>query len=281
MTNVRGLLTGATRRLAESSADPSIEAQILLAHALGRDRSWLYARPEHVPGPSERRDFEHLTARRLAGEPIAYLTGRREFWSLSLKVSPATLIPRPETEHLVEAVLALGLEPGAQVVDLGTGSGAVALALAHEHRDWSVTATDVSSDALAIATANARTLGLYNVGFRRGDWFAALPSSSRFHAIVSNPPYVADDDPHLDQGDLRFEPRAALTAGPQGLDVLRHLIAGAPAFLQPGGWLWLEHGADQGRRVRALLKAGGFRQTSTRRDLAGLERCSGGQRPGL
>jgi release factor glutamine methyltransferase len=277
MTDIRGLLTAAARVLAGGAEDPAVEAQILLAHVLERDRGWLYARPEHVPAPAQRRAFERLLARRRDGEPIAYLTGCREFWSLPLKVTPATLIPRPETEHLVEAALALGLPTGARVVDLGTGSGAVALALAHERNDWSITATDISPDALAIAAENARQLGLSRVDFRGGDWFDALPPSSRFGAIFSNPPYVADEDPHLTQGDLRFEPRNALAAGPEGLDTLRRLISGAPAFLQPAGWLWVEHGAEQGRQVRALFKAAGFVQTSTRRDLAGLERCSGGQ----
>ena len=278
MTDIRGLGAAATPVLVDCADDPAVEAQILLAHVLDRDRCWLYAWPEHVPEPSQRRAFEHLLARRRGGEPIAYLTGCKEFWCLPLKVGPATLIPRPETEHLVEAVLDLGLETGARIVDLGTGCGAVALALAHEHPDWSVTATDISPETLAIAVENARRLGLSHVDFRRGDWFDALPASTRFHAIISNPPYVADGDPHLAQGDLRFEPRAALAAGQEGLDILAHLITGAPAFLQPGGWLWLEHGADQGHRVRALLHAAGFVETTTRRDLAGLERCSGGRR---
>lgn len=277
MTDIRGLLASATRALAGCGDDPAAEAQILLAYVLGRDRTWLLAWPEHVPLRSQRADYERLLARRRRGEPVAHLTGRREFWSLPFKVTPATLIPRPETEHLVEAVLALDLGTGARVLDLGTGSGAVALALAHERRDWSVTATDVSPEALAVADENARRLGLANVDFRLGDWFDALPPSSRYNAIVSNPPYVADGDPHLDRGDLRFEPRTALAAGPEGIDVLRHLVGGATAFLQPGGWLWLEHGAEQGSRVTTLLKEAGFVRTKTHLDLAGLERCSGGQ----
>ena len=277
MTTVRALLATATEDLADHVDSPAIDAQALLAHVLERDRSWLFAWPEHTPSCAQRQAFAALIARRRDGEPVAYLTGRREFWSLDLAVSADTLIPRPETELLVEQVLALDLPDGARVADLGTGSGALALALASERPGWMVSATDRSTAALAVARHNARRLNLPLVRFHLGDWFAALPPGSRFAAIVSNPPYVAEHDDHLRRGDVRHEPRDALAAGPDGLTDIRRLIAGAPGFLLPGGWLWLEHGAGQGLSVRRLLAAAGFRQIATRRDLAGLDRCSGGR----
>ena len=276
MTTVRALLASAAAALSDIGDSPAIDAQVLLAHALERDRSWLFAWPEHTPPPAQQAAFSTLVARRRDGEPIAYLTGRREFWSLDLAVSAHTLIPRPETELLVEQVLALDLPADAQVVDLGTGSGASALGLATERPGWQVSATDASIDALAVARNNARRLNLPQVRFHHGDWFGALPSGQRFAAIVSNPPYVGEHDAHLCRGDVRFEPREALAAGPDGLDDIRRLIACAPGFLAPGGWLWLEHGADQAAAIRRLFATAGLDRIETQRDLAGRERCTGG-----
>jgi len=277
MTAVRELLRDATAALSGGDDTPGIAAEILLADVLDRPRSWLFAWPEHRPRDDQAEAFRGLIERRRAGVPVAYLVGWREFWSLRLEVTPATLIPRPETEHLVEAVLHTELRPGARVLELGTGSGAIAIALAHERRDCRILATDCSSAALAVARRNARGLQLSHIDWVGGRWFAPLGSAGRFEVIVSNPPYVAEHDPHLERGDLRFEPRQALAAGPDGLDALRALIDQAPDYLRPGGWLWLEHGAAQGATVRALLETRGFSAVTTGCDLAGLERYSGGR----
>lgn len=277
---VSDLLESAVDTLSGRVDDPATDAQLLLSHTLGRDRSWLFAWPEHAPESAQTRRFLTLVERRHAGEPVAYLTGRRAFWSLDLQVTPATLIPRPETEHLVETALELALAADARVLDLGTGSGAIALALGRERPDWTILATDVSAAALEIAHRNAVHNCVAQVTFRQGDWFDAVPDGMRFALILSNPPYIADRDPHLAQGDLRFEPRRALAAGKDGTDALRHLIATAPGFLAPGGWLWLEHGALQGATARRLLLQHGFERVETKPDLAGLERCSGGRLAG-
>lgn len=256
---------------------PRLDAELLLGHLLGKDRAWLRAWPERMLTADEQAAFESLVARRAAGEPVAYLTGRRGFWSLELKVTPATLIPRPDTETLVEWALAL-IPPDAAwpIADLGTGSGAIALALGRERPHCRLTATDASLEALAVARENAARNRVGNVEFRPGAWFAPL-AGERYRLIVSNPPYVAENDPHL--AELRFEPLSALAAGPDGLDDLRLLIAGAPHHLDPGGCLLLEHGWDQGGTVRALLQQHGFLEIHTRRDAAGQERVSGGRMP--
>jgi release factor glutamine methyltransferase len=277
--SVRVLLTEAALRLADRSGpDARAEAEILVAHGLGWDRATLWARPEAELPSSAASACRELVRRRAAGEPVAYLTGRRGFWTLDLEVTPAVLIPRPETELLVEQVLAvLPPDAPARVADLGTGSGAIALAIAAERPAWEVVATDASADALRVARRNAARLGLVGVGFRSGDWVDALGPGERFRAIVSNPPYVAEDDPHLAEGDLPWEPRTALVGGPSGLDAIRRLVAAAVAHLVPGGWLLLEHGADQGAAVRGLLALAGLGNVRTARDLAGLERVSGGR----
>lgn len=241
---------------------------------LERPRAWLYAWPEHVPTAAQCEAFERLIEARASGTPIAYLLGRRAFWSLDLAVTPAVLIPRPETELLVELALErLPRDVECAVADLGTGSGAIALAIAHERPLARVQATDRSADALAVARANARRLGLANVGFECGDWCEAL-GGMRFDLIVSNPPYIASDDPHLARGDLRHEPLSALASGEDGLDAIRTIIATAPAHLSTDGWLLLEHGWEQAPQVRELFVLNGWRDAASARDLAGHERVT-------
>lgn len=271
------LLAETRHTLADTEA-PTGEARLLVAAALERDRAWLYA---HGSDPAPEAAIRRARAwgrRRAAGEPLAYLLGSREFWSLPLAVGPGVLVPRPDTETLVEAALeCLPEEEVWDVADLGTGSGAIALALARERPQLLITATDRSPQALTQARDNACRLGLaQRIRLLQGDWFEAL-GEARFHVLVSNPPYVAQGDPHLEA--LRFEPIEALVAGDDGLSDLRLLAAGAPAHLLPGGWLLLEHGADQGAAVRALLEAAGFTSVSTLRDLGGRERVGRGRLP--
>jgi release factor glutamine methyltransferase len=255
------------------------DAEWLLLHALGRPRAWLFAHGRSALEPAQAEAFEALVARREAGEPIAYLTGRRGFWSLDLDVGPGVLVPRTETERLVELALQrLPEQRMLRVADLGTGSGAIALAIARERPQAQVVTVDASRDALAVAQDNARRLGLDDVEFRHGDWFAPL-AGERFDLVASNPPYIANDDPHLDEGDLRFEPRAALVAGADGLDAIRVIARDAPAHLLAGGWLLLEHGWEQGAAVRALLGDAGFVEVETARDLEDRERVTSGRRP--
>ena len=276
--NIAQALVLSVSRLVNSDS-PRADAEILLAHVLGRPRSYLLTWPEKELSADEQAAFEALLARRAAGEPVAYLMGSRGFYGLDLSVSPAVLIPRPETELLVEAALAR-LPPGScRVADLGTGSGAIALALAnesrHERKDVQVVAVDVSPDALAQARVNAQTLGLA-VDFRLGDWCGGL-ADDVFDMIVSNPPYICVDDPHLAQGDVRFEPMMALASGADGLDAIRAIIACAPAHLKPGGWLLFEHGYDQAQAVAALLCAAGWQAVESLHDLQGHTRVTLGR----
>lgn len=253
-----------------------VEARALLRAALGVGDAYLAAHPERVPGEVERRRFLELLARRHGGEPLAYLTGEREFHSLVFRVTPAVLIPRPETELLVEAALERAPEHGpCRVLDLATGSGCIAIAVARHRPQARVTATDRSREALAVARENAARHGV-DVEFLESDWFEALPDR-RFDLIVANPPYIAAGDPHLEQGDLRFEPPDALVAGPTGLECIEAIVEHAVHHLSAGGRLLLEHGFDQGACARALLAASGYDHVITRRDLAGIERVSGGQ----
>lgn len=253
------------------------DAELLLAHVLGTTRSWLFAHGDDLLDAAAEARLSALLERRIAGEPVAYLTGRRGFWRFDLRVTPDTLVPRPETELLVE--LALARMPAGQalrVADLGTGSGAIALALAHERPRAHVVATDASAAALAVAEGNARELGLANVEFRRGEWCAPL-DGERFDLIASNPPYIAADDPHLDV--LRFEPRGALASGADGLDDIRRIAGESVSHLVPHGWVLLEHGHDQGDAVRALLRRAGFTDVVTCVDLEGRDRVTLGRRP--
>jgi release factor glutamine methyltransferase len=259
------------------SSTARIEVQSLLQQVLKVPRSYLLAHPERCLSEAEQKHYQTLRQRRLGGEPIAYILGEREFFGLNLKVTSATLIPRPDTELLVELALQrIPPSAAARVLDLGTGSGAIALAIAHERPRAAVLACDASAGALAVARENAQCLRLANVAFVQSNWFAQI-GAQRFELIVSNPPYIAAADPHLSQGDVRFEPVSALTAGPDGLDDIRHIVSHAQAWLQPGGWLLLEHGYDQAGQVRALLQQAGYREVFSACDLAGIERVSGGR----
>ncbi|MEA3250384.1 MAG: peptide chain release factor N(5)-glutamine methyltransferase [Pseudomonadota bacterium] len=272
----RLLVDAATRLAAAGSVTPRLDAEVLLGHVLGRERSWLYTWNDHGVGGFLRARFAALIAARAAGEPVAYLTGEREFWGLTLATHAATLIPRPDTECLVETALALRPATAQRVLDLGTGSGAIALALASERPAWRVTGVDRIVEAVTLASANARRLGIANADFQVSDWFAAL-TDQRFELIVANPPYLAEDDPHLALGDVRFEPRSALVAGGEGLADLHYLIGAARHYLETEGWLLLEHGMAQGEAVREALNQAGYGAVATRLDLAGRPRVSLGR----
>lgn len=258
---------------------PAGEARLFLREILGVSAARIAAYPEDALTPAQAERFADLLERRAAGEPVAYLLGVREFYGRDFKVGPAVLIPRPETELIVDLVRErVPSDAAPAILDLGTGSGALAVTLALELPAAKVTAVDFSSAALAVARANAEALGA-GVRFVESDWFAALDKGERFGVIVSNPPYVADGDPHLAEGDVRFEPASALASGPAGLDDIVRIVAAAPAYLAPGGWLLLEHGYDQAAAVRDLLAAGGFVEVASVRDLAGIERITLGRRP--
>lgn len=295
-----------------------IEVQCLLQAVLRVNRAWLLTHPEQILDAEQQAHYAALFERRLTGEPIAYILGEREFFGLNFRVTPATLIPRPDTELLVDLALQHIPSPPAplpkpspqsspasgrggkreehysipageggrqagrgslfRVLDLGTGSGAIALSIAHARPDVDVTAVDASQEALDVARENAQRLNIANVRLLRSDWFAAL-AGERFDLIVSNPPYIADGDAHLAQGDLRFEPRSALASGADGLDDIRHIVASAKEHLNHGGWLLFEHGYDQAERARELLYQNGYAGVFSARDLAGIERVSGGTIP--
>jgi release factor glutamine methyltransferase len=265
--------------LAQSGLVP-IDAQVLLAYTLQRDRAWLVAHGTKPLGRDQADRFFALARRRRDGEPVAYLTGVREFWGLSLIVTPNVLIPRPETETVVEQALKRVRDDGpVRILELGTGSGAIALALARERPAAHIVATDVSEAALRVARANARRLGVFNIEFTLADWYAELdPTRPAFDLIVSNPPYIGATDRHLGQGDVRFEPRVALTPGGNGLSALATIVAGARDRLLPGGSLVVEHGYDQAESVKAMFMAAAFTDLESARDLAGISRVASGRR---
>lgn len=275
-TNAPLTIAQALARAATCGVD-RLDAHLLLGHVLARSRTWLLAHDTDLLAPDTQARYLALLARRAEGEPAAYLLGDKEFFGLSLRVTPDTLIPRPDTETLVHWALEhLPTDQPRRVLDLGTGSGAIALALAHERPQADVTAVDASAGALQVALDNAAALGLRLRG-RLGSWFAPV-AGERFDLIVSNPPYIAEGDPHM--AALRFEPESALTAGPDGLDDLRLIVAQAPDHLPPGGWLLLEHGYDQAEAVQTLMRQRGFVEVSTRFDLGQQARCTGARWPG-
>ncbi|MFC3395573.1 peptide chain release factor N(5)-glutamine methyltransferase [Brenneria rubrifaciens] len=273
--NYQAWLSSATTRLAAGES-PKRDAEVLLSFVTGKARTFLLAFGETLLTAAQQQQLESLLARRIEGEPIAYLIGEREFWSLSLAVSPATLIPRPDTECLVEQALNRLPAEAATVLDLGTGTGAIALSIASERPDCQVTGIDIQPAAVALAQHNAARLNIKNTRFLQGNWFSPL-TSARFMLIVSNPPYIDAADIHLTQGDVRFEPVSALIAAEEGLADLRFIIDNSEDYLQPGGWLLLEHGWRQGAAVRQLLRQKGFSHIETCQDYGGNDRVSLGQ----
>ncbi|UZK03025.1 peptide chain release factor N(5)-glutamine methyltransferase [Venatoribacter cucullus] len=267
-------LAQARERLAAVSDSARLDAELLLAGALQKDRTWLYTWADRELSSAELALAEPLLQRRAAGEPVAYILGWRDFWSLRLQTEPSTLIPRPDTETLIEWALELPLPANSHVLDLGTGTGAIALALASEQPSWQVSGVDQSAAAVALAQRNALANGLPEVSFQASDWFSTV--QGQFDLIVSNPPYIDAADPHLQQGDVRFEPASALVAGQQGLQDLAAIIEQAPVYLRAGGWLLLEHGWQQADAVCTLLQARGFVQVANRRDMGSQPRISGG-----
>jgi release factor glutamine methyltransferase len=281
--SIRQLLVVDTAKLVSALAVDSgtarIEVQSLLQHMLNVPRAWLLAHPEYCLDEDMQSRYDTLLHRRVNGEPLAYILGEREFFGQMFKVTPATLIPRPETELLVELALQrMPLHQLFRVLDLGAGSGAIALSIAHARPKSEVLACDTAATVLAVACENAQRLGVPNATFVQSDWYSAF-HGQRFDLIVSNPPYVAEGDPHLQQGDLRFEPASALSSGADGLRDIRHIVTGAPAHLSPGGWLLLEHGYDQAKQVCKLMLEAGFGEIFSAADLAGIERVSGGRLP--
>lgn len=276
------LLGQGQSRLAEalqlSAGDARFEARLLMAHALGVNRAWLMAHGDESISADATARYTHFLTRRLTGEPIAYIFGEKEFYGLAFKVSSDVLIPRPETELLVDLALSrIAAHTRCRILDLGTGSGAIAIALARQRTLAELTAVDISPAALALARRNARRLGVAGqLRFMESDWFSALGATEKFDMIISNPPYIAVNDPHMACGDLRFEPACALAAENDGRGALTRIIGNASAYLVPGGSLLVEHGCDQGEYVRAALRDAGFRECATHRDLAGLERTSAG-----
>ncbi|HHR0680337.1 peptide chain release factor N(5)-glutamine methyltransferase [Klebsiella aerogenes] len=273
----RQWLTQAIARLCASDS-PRRDAEILLGHVTGKARTWILAFDETVLTAEQLAELEALLARRANGEPVAHLVGQREFWSLPLFVSPATLIPRPDTECLVEQALVRLPQTACRILDLGTGTGAIALALASERADCKVTAVDFMPDAAALAARNAAHLALNNVTVLQSDWFSAL-KGQRFAMIVSNPPYIDETDPHLAEGDVRFEPRTALVAADQGLADLAHIIREGRQYLLPNAYMLLEHGWKQGEAVRALFNEAGYLDVETCRDYGDNERLTLGRWP--
>ncbi|HID82537.1 MAG TPA: peptide chain release factor N(5)-glutamine methyltransferase [Chromatiales bacterium] len=274
MTSIKTALQSAAGQLQNISEENKLEAEILLMFALQKPRSFLHAWPEKELDETQFKKYQHLVSRRIKGEPVAYIVGEKEFWSLPLKVTPDVLIPRPETELLVELALKfLPEKKHFKVADLGTGAGAIALALASERPDWKITATDRSKAALEVAEKNAAFLKIKNIRFLSGQWCTAFKEND-YDLIISNPPYVAENDPYLQQGGLPFEPRQALASGEEGLDDIKIIIQQVKKYLIPGGWLMLEHGYDQAEAVGVLLNKAGYESIQCHADLAGLPRAT-------
>ncbi len=280
-TTLSGLVRVCAQRLAGRSETPRLDAELLVLHVTGLGRGALYTEPDRRIPEAARREAERLLERRLRGEPVAYLLGTWGFWDFELATPRGVLVPRPETERLVEVVLAeLPADAPLRVLDLGTGGGCIALALARERPHWKIVGTDAYPAALEVARANARRLGLERIRWRQGGWYRAVAAEAPFDAIVCNPPYVPEDHPCLrEEPALRHEPRAALSAGPEGLDALRAVILGAPRHLRPGGLLAVEHGWNQARRVRPLFARAGFADVRTEKDLGKRDRVTLGRLP--
>ena len=277
MATIKQLITDGENALPDSDS-ARLDAELLLSVVIAKPRSWLYTWPDHIPALPEQHLYLELIRRRQAGEPVAYMTGRKEFWDLQLKINHDVLIPRPDTELLVETALAkLPEDESIRVADLGTGSGAIALALASDRDNWQLIATDQSARALDLAQENAKNLDIKNISFFQGSWLAPL-SGQTFDAILSNPPYIEKNDPHLQRGDVRFEPVHALISEENGLADIHHIISNSPSFLTPSGWLMLEHGYQQGEQVRQLFAAFSYSEIETLRDLAGHERITIGRK---
>lgn len=270
------LIRQAAAELTESES-ANLDAQLLLAKVLNEDRVWLMTWSDKQVSGDHQSEFLKLIERRKVGEPIAYILGSREFWGRQFICNEHTLIPRPDTEVLIEQVLALDLPEQASVLDLGTGTGCIALTLAAERSDWKVLAADYSLEAVAIAEKNRKSLNLENAKVIQSDWYSMIPEGSRFDLIVSNPPYIDPKSHYLDEGDVRFEPDLALTSGQDGLASLRTVIGTAPEYLESGGWAAVEHGYDQAESVRQILTESGFHQILQERDLAGIDRCAVGK----
>ncbi|MBF8999452.1 peptide chain release factor N(5)-glutamine methyltransferase [Vibrio nitrifigilis] len=271
-------LKAATSQLAASgSTSPAIDAAVLLCHALQKPRSYLFTWPDKTLDSAQQQSFDTLLERRVTGEPVAYIIGEREFWSLPLKVSPSTLIPRPDTERLVELALDKAADCAGDILDLGTGTGAIALALASELPQRRLVGVDLRGEAQALATENSKRLNLSNVTFLQGSWFEPITDGTKFALIVSNPPYIEESDPHLTQGDVRFEPISALVAKDNGLADIKTISDKARDYLQNGGWLLFEHGYDQGNAVRTILEQFGYSRVVTEKDYAGQDRVTLGQ----
>lgn len=275
-TTLLELLKEIQQAISITSESPRLDAEVLITHALEAPRTIVYTDQQRLITDSELALLQQLIQRRLQGEPLAYIIGEKEFWSLSFTVTPNTLIPRPETEHLIEWTLnQFSNNQALTVADLGTGSGAIAITLAHECPAWHIDATDKSFAALEVAARNAQQNNVHNIALYQGDWFGALPEK-QYDLIVSNPPYIAEQDTHLDA--LGFEPTSALVAGLEGLDDLQKIIVNAPDYLYQNGWLAVEHGYDQANRVQALFDQAGFDYIQTHHDLAGIARFSVGQK---
>lgn len=273
--NIEALVALAKTRLAESGSDsPSLDAAVLLCHVLQKPRSYLLTWPEKILTAEQQTEFDTLLTRRLSGEPVAYIIGEREFWSLPLKVSPSTLIPRPDTERLVELALEKAEQIPGDILDLGTGTGAIALALASELPARHVFGVDLRHEAQQLAIENSQRLQITNVTFLQGSWFTPLVEGIKFALIVSNPPYIEESDPHLEQGDVRFEPKSALVAEDNGLADIKYIAQTAREYLLAEGWLLFEHGYEQATAVQTILKELGYQAITTEQDYAGNDRVT-------
>jgi len=276
--SIEATLKAATEQLIESGSDsPSLDANVLLCHVLDKPRSYLLTWPEKILEAEQESELNRLIARRISGEPVAYIIGEREFWSLPLKVSPSTLIPRPDTEKLVEVALDKAQHIDGDILDLGTGTGAIALALASELPQRQLVGIDLQEEAQQLATENAKRLNINNASFLQGSWLTPLQSGTKFALVVSNPPYIEENDPHLLVGDVRFEPISALVADENGLADIKLISEQARDFLLDGGWVMFEHGYDQGLGVRKILQNFGYQSVETLQDYAGIDRVTLGQ----